>query len=329
MIEAGLEAQFQANSRPEGEALRIMKSTGPPLYVEDIEPEQSGPPPRPEIDRTILRKILLDAIPPELVHWSHTLVSAQGSTGGAYTLKFSNGLQTECDLLVGADGAWSKVRALVSEATPAYAGITGAELSLTPETVAQNSHILDLVGQGTLMALDDGKALLPQWNASNRLRTYAWFKGSKDFSLPSDVSEAKAKLLEIYEGWEPWLLELIAKADPEAIYLRPLYTLPTDHKWTNKPGVTLIGDAAHLMSPFAGEGANQAMLDATDLALALVQSKPTEWDQKITQCEEAMFKRATSAAEQSQQNLELAFGDEAAERFTKLFETMMSGVGME
>lgn len=328
MIEAGLEAEFRAHSLPEGDATRIMKASGDFLYTEDppaVESYWQGPS-RPEIDRTTLRRILLNAIPPELVKWDHNLVSASPHSNhvGAHTLKFSNGSEVICDLLVGADGAWSKVRSLVSSAKPTFTGITGVEISLTPETVAAHPEIADRVGKGHLFALQDNKALIAQFNTGGRIRTYALFKGPADFVLPNEPSAGKELLLSHYEGWAPWLRDLIISADPLAMYTRPLYILPTDHYWENVPGVTLLGDAAHLMTPFAGEGANQAMQDATDLALGLACTKPSEWDKSIRKLEQRMFRRSKPFAEESLRNLDMCMQDDAAENFAKLMTSLMS-----
>jgi 2-polyprenyl-6-methoxyphenol hydroxylase-like FAD-dependent oxidoreductase len=92
-------------------------------------------------------------------------------------------------------------------------------------------------------------------------------------SPPTSLSSSRRVLLERYQGWAPWLLKFIKYCDSNAIYQRTLYVLPIGHHWEYRPDVTLLGDAAHVMSPFAGEGANLAMLDGLELALALADAK--------------------------------------------------------
>lgn len=175
--------------------------------------------------------------------------------GGKHVLRFADGGEMTTDLLVGADGAWSKVRALVSKEKPSFAGYTGAEISLAPETVLAHPELSAKIGEGSLFAFGEGKSLVAQRNGDGRVRTYAFHVREEDnFVLLSEPDEAKETLLAGFEGWAPWLLELVELADPKAIYPRSLYILPVGHNWENKPGVTLIGDAAHLMSPWAGEG---------------------------------------------------------------------------
>ncbi|MCZ9338956.1 FAD-dependent monooxygenase, partial [Streptomyces sp. TRM76130] len=86
-----------------------------------------------------------------------------------------------------------------------------------------------------------------------------WFDGV-DFT---DATAAAARIAGEFEGWAPELTALITAGETAPV-LRPLYALPGAHRWDRVPGVTLLGDAAHLMPP-SGEGANLAMYDAARL----------------------------------------------------------------
>ncbi|PIL35003.1 hypothetical protein GSI_02790 [Ganoderma sinense ZZ0214-1] len=160
----------------------------------------------------------------------------------------------------------------MSPAVPIYYGVTGAEISLAPETsvtLPELRETVEMVGRGSMWAVDKQRMLGAQVNGSGRIRTYAWFLGPADWVLPADLAEARRALLEGYEGWALALRKLIEHCDSVAMYLRPLYHLPTDHRWEHVNGFVLLGDMAHLMSPFAGAGANLAMLDTLELGIVI------------------------------------------------------------
>lgn len=90
----------------------------------------------------------------------------------------------------------------------------------------------------------------------------------------------------------PALLSLIADADRIAA-VRPIVALPNPLGWPSRPGLTLLGDAAHVMPPL-GVGLNLAMLDAAELAEALIGS--THWRDAVTLSERNMLARAEPLA---------------------------------
>ncbi|KAI1783010.1 monooxygenase [Ganoderma leucocontextum] len=274
--ENGLQDEFDENSRPEGDEMRICDGAGKVHLKlgskgEDGAAAQGPEDVRPEIDRTVLRKLLLDAVPPHLIQWGHALSSVSAVDNGRHELTFANGFVTICDFLVGADGANSRVRPLVSPATPIYLGVNGAEISLAPETtkLPALAETIANVGKGTMMAMHDSQLLGAQVNGDGRIRTYAWLRVAESWTIPSGPAEAKAVLREHFAGWPQWMLNLIDHCDEGAIYPRALWTLPVGHSWAHVSRVTLIGDAAHLMSPFAGAGANLALLDGLELGIVL------------------------------------------------------------
>jgi 2-polyprenyl-6-methoxyphenol hydroxylase-like FAD-dependent oxidoreductase len=145
----------------------------------------------------------------------------------------------------------------------------------------------------------------------------------QDWTVKSGVDGSNAAavrdiLLEEFADWSVELKDLIRNCD-DRIIPRLIYALPIGHCWARSPGVTLLGDAAHVMSPFAGEGANLAMLDATELALAIAEHGD---ETALTQYETAMFPRSAAAAEKSAQGLDVCFAADAPKGLVDFFESM-------
>ncbi|TBU34192.1 monooxygenase [Dichomitus squalens] len=305
--ENGLEETLACNSRPEAAAMRGYDSAGNVLFAQDPDPNHDPKDISPEIDRSVLRKILVDAIPADAVKWGHALASVRDLGNGERELTFANGNATVVDILVGADGANSRVRPLVSAAVPTYTGVTGAEISIAPEDTKKPElqDAVELVGRGSMFSWGPEKMFGSQLNGDGRIRTYAWFPTPADWKLPDDPTEA------------PSFRKLIEYCDDNATYQRPLYRLPLDHKWEHVPGVTILGDAAHLASPFGGgEGANLAMLDALELGVILVNAinsgrSVEEREEAIAAWEEERMTVANRIAVISDENLQACVSPDA------------------
>lgn len=269
---AGLYDEWRALARFEGQEQRKVDHATAAL-IEHEPPEGDF---RPEIDRGQLRGLLLGSLTPGTVAWGLGVAAAE--PGGEVT--FLDGSKATFDLVIGADGAWSRVRRAVSPAMPEYTGV------MFVETRHDNDErLLDLTGQGTMVADHDGVMLWSQRNSGNHIRAYACLRARENWE-PS-----KAELLGAYRGWHPSLTAFI---DGELTY-RPLYALPVPHTWTHTPGVTLLGDAAHLMPPL-GVGANLAMQDAAELALAIADHGVREGARTY---ESVMLPRAIEFAERT------------------------------
>ncbi|KAI0794696.1 FAD/NAD(P)-binding domain-containing protein [Fomes fomentarius] len=310
--ENGLEDLFKQYSRPEGEEFRLCDAAGNVLIYQPANENLDPVDTRPEIDRSTLRNILLDAVPSDSIKWGHTLASVRPlAANGQHELTFTNGTSVISDILVGADGANSRVRPLVSSAPLLYYNVNGAEISLAPEVAARPDmkDVSDAVGQGSVFVLANNKVLALQRNGDGRIRAYAWHSGPVEWTPPRDPSEARRVLLEIYKDWAPWMRRFIEHCDDEAIYHRPLFYLPVGHRWDHVPGVTVLGDAAHLMGPFAGAGANLAMVDGLELGIviaeAITEGKTIiEREAAVAAWEEKMFVDAEKMAAITYKNYE-------------------------
>ncbi|WP_312237070.1 NAD(P)/FAD-dependent oxidoreductase [Stenotrophomonas sp.] len=287
---AGLFERFQQVARYEDQGLRMFDAQGRLLLDDD---GLGGD--RPEVDRGHLRDLLLGALPVDCVRWGHALRQA-AVDGQEVVLQFGNGVIERFDLAVGADGAWSRLRPLLTDVRPRHAGISLYELSLRNVDV-DHPQLAALVGRGTLVAKGGARTLFAQRNADAHVRVYASLPQVLDDGEPAP-QETRSSLLEHFADWAPDLRGLIAAAD-DAVRPWPIHMLPVGHRWDHCGAVTLIGDAAHVMPP-AGEGANLALRDAADLADALCSP---DWRAALRGHEQVMFARAAESAAAAQRML--------------------------
>ncbi len=295
--EAGLYERFLPLIQPGGEDLRVLDRNA------TVRMEQQGDGGRPEVERGALRDLLLSSLPEGSVRWGSKVTAIRALGGGRHQLTLGNGDVVDTELLIGADGAWSKVRPLVSAAVPVYSGLSFVEAHLN-EADTRHPASAALVGRGSMFALGERKGMLAHRGARGELHVYIALMTSADWVASLDVTDPaaiKAQLLKHFAGWNESLLALIADADGHLVP-RPIHALPVGHSWSRTPGVTLLGDAAHLMSPFAGEGANLAMLDGAELGRALV-AHPGDVEAALAAYEREMFPRGEASAAESAANL--------------------------
>ncbi|MEV6772065.1 NAD(P)/FAD-dependent oxidoreductase [Nocardia sp. NPDC051030] len=311
---AGLTEEFRAIIHVGGEATRVLAQDGEVL----LDQADDGNRGRPEVLRGDLRRILLDSLPANTIQWGKKLTDVRALGDGRHALTFADGSTVTTELLVGADGAWSKVRPLLSAAQPEYVGTTFIETYLY-DADERHAAAAEAVGGGSMFAATPGKGIAAHREAGNVLHTYvqlnrseAWIAGI-DFT---DAAAATAAIAAEFDGWTPELTALITDGET-APTPRPIYTLPNRHRWERVPGVTLLGDAAHLMPP-SGDGANLAMLDGAELGQAIA-AHPGDIEAALTAYETAMFPRSESTAGHAHKILEICLDDRAPFGLIDLF----------
>ena len=284
---AGLTEKFRGLVLPGRESYRVLDRAGTVL----LDRPDDGTGERPEVPRSELRQMVLDSLPDGIVQWGRKVSGVQ-ALGDGHELRFTDGATVLTSLLIGADGAWSRIRPLLSAATPQYTGFTSVEYFLF-DSDTRHRATAEAAGAGSMFALAPGKGFLVYREAGGTLHTYVQLKAPQDWLADADGASVSARVVAEFDGWAPELTALITDSDTAPV-VRPLYALPAGHRWARVPGVTLIGDAAHLAPP-NGEGANLAMQDGAELGQAIA-AHPDNVEVALAEYEQAMFPRAATEA---------------------------------
>ena len=298
LTRAGLDEEYAKYARYDGEALNLADKNLVSVIKVGGSTEASSRG-RPEIDRARLRQILVNSLPEGTIRWNCRLRRVDERD---LSLHFDHGVESGFDLLIGADGAWSKVRPVLTNVQPQFVGLGGYDLFIHD---AEKNHpdLHKLVNRGSLFAYSDCKGLIAQQRGDGTIIVYASGKRDEDWKEKCGydlhkANEVKKAIREEFKDWAEPLVKLTQVADENDFTARSLYILPPGHRWKHRAKVTLIGDAAHLMTPHAGEGVNVAMEDAMNLADAIIRSAESQdvtntLDKEISLFEDEMMARAT------------------------------------
>ncbi|MFF5860078.1 FAD-dependent oxidoreductase [Streptomyces sp. NPDC012751] len=311
---AGLLDEFRGLVLAGRQAMRVLDRDGTVLFDQP----DDGTGGRPEVQRGELRQLLLDSLPAGTVRWGRKVGGTRSLGQGRHEVSFADGGTVVTGLLVGADGAWSRVRPLLSAATPEYTGMSFVETYLF-DADTRHPAAAKAVGGGSMLALAPGKGIQAHRERDDTLHTYVALTRPQDWFAAidfTDTAAARTRIAREFDGWAPELTALITDCDSGPVP-RPLNALPHEHRWDRVLGVTLLGDAAHLSAP-NGEGANLAMYDGAELGKAIA-AHPDDVEAALTEYEAALFPRSAEAAVDGAGLHGLLFGDDAPHGLVSAF----------
>ncbi|KAG9505062.1 hypothetical protein J7337_002028 [Fusarium musae] len=345
---AGLHKEFESLARYDATTMTLMDFQG--KFRASFGDNDGGD--RPEIDRQQLRQLLLNSLSSDCIRWGKILDAVDQKENGEardLTLKFRDGsTESGFRLIIGADGAWSKVRSLVTDAKPIYSGKSFIEGRISPDN-SQYKLAQQIAGKGTAMAMSAKSTLAVQQLSDASYRTYMGVVAPESLTRPggdadpNDMDKARntmlgpggfyetwtqdlRRLIEASEGpWRPWPLYRLDKA----LFSSNDEDVP---RWKRVPGVVLLGDAAHLATP-NGEGVNQAMYDALmlfDQIIAETRALEGSYDQEadvealeraIVAYEKEMRPRALEHIQSSIDMEDMMYADDGAQRMIEAFKS--------
>ncbi len=275
------------------------------------------------IPRQALRLALLEQLGEhDAVQWGHRLVGFKQCADKGVELSFQvNGemKNAKADLVVGADGIRSVVRSL----------LIGEDM--TPLRYLGYMVILGICSleslKGVESSLLDSATVFQTVNGHERIYMMPYSLDSVMWQLSFPMPEDEAKALSAQGAqvlkeeacrraqWHKPIPQILSATPPEHISGYPVYDreLLKSELLENAGAVTLIGDAAHPMSPFKGQGANQALLDALELArlISIVCTPLSKWRETgvreivLTEFEEEMLARSSSKVKDSAEAVKL------------------------
>ena len=289
---AGLTDVFTRQSREDAKDFRLASSQGVTIPGAGEETHEDA---GPEIDRGDLRQLLLDSLEPGTVRWGQTVADVQPTPDGRWQLELGDSAPVVADLVVGADGIGSRVRGRLTSIRPTYVGHIMLAAHIRRD-LWRNSEISDLLGEGSVMFAGGDKTIFVQRCNHDLILLYFSLPVAQDWPATSDfeLDDTDAVLgavRELYHDWSPELLATLTQVDGASFQRWPLSAMPPTYGWDTRPGLTMLGDASHVMPPFTGKGVNLALLDALDLADALTGDGNVDVTEAITGFEARMQDR--------------------------------------
>ncbi|WP_066758364.1 FAD-dependent oxidoreductase [Chryseobacterium glaciei] len=287
MKKAGLLESYYAKAIPMGRT--VVDEQSKVLFIKNSIPENQYD--NPEINRNDLRQILLDSLTPNTVIWDRKFTEFE-EENEKWLLHFENKMIATADLVIGANGGMSKAKKFVTDAEVEYTGtfIIQGEV-FQPEI--QCSEFFQLCNNNILMLADNGINLVANPNNNGALTYNVTFRKPEKWIHENDLNFQNTEniaefLSNILPDWDECYHQLFRSTNFFAGL--PTRKISIDKAWkNNRPlPITLIGDAAHVMPPFAGQGANTGLLDALILSENLITGKFETLESAINDYEQQM-----------------------------------------
>lgn len=323
---AGLLDEFYKNHRPVASKMRLTDGLLN-IAFDDHDFATFTSETRPEIDRAPLRNMLLNRLKPGTVVWDSHFVSMKKEKNG-WRLHFKNGTNAYADMVIAADGANSTVRPYLSNIKPIYSGITLIEGNIY-NAGKYAPKLFAFAKGGKVMAFDDERFVGYGTKGDGSIMFVANFKTHENWLAESGIDfNNKEQVLEWFkQEFANWSDEWHEFFTNDAVYFipRPQYYFPLDQSWETQENLTMIGDAAHRMPPYAGEGANVALQDAFELAECLTGNQFADIKTAIAHFEKEMIARGAEATKDTLENSERMFSKTGLKQMSAFFNQVKEG----
>lgn len=222
--------------------------------------------------RSKLQHILLDALDPSTLRCSAEIVDATNHDAGV-EVTLATGERLSTSVLIGADGVRSTVRRSVfqDDDPPHFCGLSCAWGRTPLGDMTDDLAALMPPEDRALNVMGPGRILLAGCLGDHWLWSAFW--QSESFERSESGRKSQDNVAKQFEGWGPMTRGLIDQARPETIVEIGIWDRDPAPSWVHDRTI-LIGDAAHPMTPFLGQGANSAMIDAFVLGNLLADEAP-------------------------------------------------------
>lgn len=315
---AGLMPAFRNAYRPGADKMVIVDQQAN-ILMQELGHESPGPE-RPEIDRGPLRDLLLDSLLPGTVIWDRQFTGLT-PTDELIELHFKNGDTATADVVIGVDGANSRVRPYLTDIKPVYCGVSVIEGAVYQSGLV-DPYTRQLINGGKICALGNSKSLFVGLKGDGTIPFYAGYNSLENPYENTTINVADKQAVinwfkKEFAGWSDLFLQLFEQADH--FIIRPQYYMPPGQAWETRPNLTLLGDAAHVMPPYSGEGVNMAMLDALELSECLLNQSAPDIYTALATYEKQMHRRMAEVINDTLQMTGIFHSPVAAEKLLAFF----------